>query len=113
MNTEKKSINLAVTRSTEWKRINVIAVEDDDREIKNNLIKHELLGVAKAYVENKCTKSGEVKENNDLSKQQRKSLKSLKEKRKLGVIVGETDKTSILRRHCQKHGSKDAKAYPE
>ena len=97
MNTEKKSINLAVKRSTEWKnnkRINVIAVEDDDREIRNNFIKHELLGVAKAYIENNCTKSGEVKENNNLSKQQRKSLKSLKEKRKLGVIVGETDKTS-------------------
>ena len=49
---EKKIINLAAKKSTDWKhnkRVNFIEVEDEEREKRNNFIKNELMNVCLLY----------------------------------------------------------------
>ena len=54
-------------------------MDDDDVEIRNNFTKTELLGVAKAFIEENCNKDGTLK-NKNISKQNENGIKSLRNK---------------------------------
>ena len=83
-------------------------------------MKNELLEVAKSYIKENCNKGGKVKGSN-LSENQENAIKSLKEKRKDGIIVYQTDKTSKfvtdtvenMAQKMQKHIHSDPKMGPK
>ena len=118
-----KTIDLAWKKATDWsgnKRVVINEVNDEEREIRNNFVKNELLEVAKNYVKENCNRVGKVKGSN-LSEGQENAIKSLKEKRKDGIIVYQTDKTSKfvtdtvenMTKKMQKHIKSDPKIGPK
>ena len=92
----KNVVDLVWKRSSDWKpnkRVKILEVNDDEREIRNNFVKHELLRVAKDFMQENCDKSGKVT-NSNISEKQEKGLEEIRKQFEDGVVIYETDKTS-------------------